>query len=262
LDEENRALPLGQLSEAKVNTTSGVTVNPKPAHKPAIEEKHEHIHGRGIISSIALGITDGLVTNLAFLAGFAGARYSIGIIQFAGLAAMIAGAVSMFFGGFLAARSEQDLYHADASREAQEIEAEPEEERQELKTLYMEKGLTGAEADMVVERIASDKKIWLKDLLTHELHIHEEKLESPFKIGLAISQSFLAGAFVPLSIYFLPLAGPTLTIGSVLISLIFLFAAGAWKGQIAKRRVWRGGIEMLVVGALASLMLYVIGTLI
>ncbi len=224
-------------------------------------ELHDHIQGRGLISYVALGLTDGLVTNLAFLAGFAGGNYDVSIIRFAGIAAMLAGTVSMFFGGYLAARSERDLYRADAVREAKEIEHEPEEERNELKSFYVSKGLTQGEADLIVNRIASDKKIWLQDLLTHELHINEEKLENPYKLGMVTGLSFLAGAFVPLSIYFFPLLRTQAVITSISVSLTFLFIAGMWKGQLANRKVWKAGLEMLGIGTTASLLLYLIGTI-
>jgi vacuolar iron transporter family protein len=233
----------------------------KPGEVPKIKEIHSHIRGRGLISSIALSLSDGLVTNLAFLTGFAGGAASLDIIRFAGITVMSAGAVSMFFGGLLAARSETELFEADAKREMSEIEQEPEEERTELKSFYLEKGLTSQEADIVVKRITSDKRKWLEDLLIHELHLHAARLENPAKIALAMGLSFLAGAFIPIIPYLL-LAKPSAIIPSVVLSLVFLFGAGLWKGRISKAHVIRNGLEMLGIGAAASLILYLIGSLI
>src|SRR5438132_9228335 len=86
-------------------------------------ERHKHIRARSYIGSSALGVSDGLVTNLAFLSGFAGAASDsqFHLIQIAGIASMLAGAISMFFGGVLAGRSEYELFQADARREAGEI---------------------------------------------------------------------------------------------------------------------------------------------
>lgn len=225
------------------------------------KEKHQHIRGRDLISSSALGLADGLVTNLAFLTGFGGAESSIGVIRFAGVAAMLAGAVSMFFGGILSARSELDLFRADSAREAFEIENEPEEELDELKTLYMDKGLTEAEAETVVARVSADKEKFLEDMLINELHIHKSHLESPCKIGAVIGLSFLVGAFVPLFPYLLGATKSASTAASVVFSLAFLFAAGAWKGRIVHRGVWRSGLETMLVGAVAAGTLFAIGTL-
>ncbi len=224
-------------------------------------EKHRHIRARGLIASSALGLSDGLITNLAFLTGFAGAVSNLDLIRFAGIASMLAGAVSMLFGGILAARSELDLFKADSKREAFEIDKEPDEERWELKNLYMRKGLTENEADTVVSKITSDKKRWLEDMLIHELHLHRSSLEDPVKVGIVIGLSFLLGAFVPLSPYLVLSAKSTSVIVSVTIALGFLFAAGFWKGLVVSRRAWKSGLETLALGATASAILYVLGTL-
>jgi len=224
------------------------------------QEKHHHIRGRGLISSSALGLSDGLVTNLAFLTGFAGAVDTVDLIRFAGIAAMLAGTVSMFFGGILGARSELDLFHADARREAFEIENEREEEVLELKTLYRDKGLTEAEAEMVVARVSADKERFLEDMLVNELHIHRSHLEKPYKVGLVIGLSFLLGASVPLVPYYLGTDKAVSVVGSVASSLAFLFVAGAWKGRIVDRDAWRSGLETLMVGAFAAAILFAIGS--
>ena len=145
---------------------------------------------------------------------------------------MIAGAVSMFFGGILAARSEFDLFRADSKREAYEIENEREEEIMELRELYMEKGLTAQEADSVVARVSANKDRFLEDMLVNELRIHSSHLENPYKLGVAIGLSFLVGALVPLLPYYLTGMKEQALAASVIFSLAFLFSAGAWKGRI------------------------------
>jgi predicted membrane protein (TIGR00267 family) len=222
-------------------------------------EKHKHIRWRGLVSSAALGLSDGLITNLAFLSGFGGAVASVGLIRFAGMASMLAGATSMFFGGVLSARSESALYEADSKREAYEIENEPEEEKAEMFDLYREKGLTEEEADMVVSRVSSDRVRFLEDLLLNELHISKSTLESPFRVGAAIGLSFLVGAFVPLAPYYLFSLKTSAVIASAILSSAFLFAAGVWKGRIAKKSVWKSGAETLLVGAVAAALLFLIG---
>src|SRR5260370_39938388 len=92
-------------------------------------EIHKHIRARSYIGGSALGVSDGLVTNLAFLSGFAAIESGIHLVRIAGIASMLAGAISMFFSGILAGRSEYELFQADKKREEGEIEAEPEEEK-------------------------------------------------------------------------------------------------------------------------------------
>ena len=223
-------------------------------------ERHKHIRARGYIGSSALGISDGLVTNLAFLSGFAGATNNLPLIRFAGIASMLAGAISMFFGGLLAERSEYELYQADAKREAGEIEQEPEEEKSELRNFYVAKGLSQDEAGKVVETIASDKEKFLEDILIHELHEHRTRLENPFKMGGVIGLSFLVGALIPLVPFLLLNSRDSSILAAALVSPLFLFAVGVWKGRIVGRKLWRSGIETLLIGVIASAAVYLIGS--
>jgi len=236
---------------------------PQPSRetKGKIEEKHKHIPARGLISKLALGLTDGVVTNVAFLAGFAGAIQSLQFIRLAGVASMLAGAVAMFFGGLSSARADEDLFREDARRELNEIESEPEEERQELKSFYLGKGLTAEESEIVVRRITKDKKKWLDDLLMHELHLHKEELDNPLKVAGVIGLSFLVGAFVPLCGYLFAMQKSLGIELSVSFSLIFLFLLGGWKGKLAGRKFLRAGLEMFLIGAAASATLFLIGSL-
>lgn len=233
--------------------------NPISPDKPI--EKHQHIRGRGTIRDLMLGLSDGVITNVAFLAGFSGAIENLHVIRLAGAAAMLAGAVSMFFGGLVAARSENDLFRADSMREFEEINLEPEEEKQELRTFYLEKGLTEEESELVVNRITANKTKWLEDLLMHELHISKEKRERPIRVATIIGLSFLIGAFVPLLGFLVSGNKFSAIVTSVVMSLAFLFVTGGLKGRISGRRFWAAGLEMLLIGGGAAALLYVIGTL-
>jgi vacuolar iron transporter family protein len=223
-------------------------------------EIHKHIRARGYIGSSALGVSDGLVTNLAFLSGFAGATSNFDLIRIAGAASMLAGAISMFFSGVLAWRSEYELFQADARREAGEIEEEPEEEKAELRNFYVDKGLSKAQANEIVEQIASDKSKFLEDILMHELHVHKARLPNPFKMGGVIGLSFLVGALIPLTPFLiLPSRIDSLVVAAIL-SPVFLFFVGAWRGRVVGRRIWKTGIETLVIGLSASVIVYLIGS--
>jgi vacuolar iron transporter family protein len=256
---EGLSRPFSLMAEERDPASAARTPAEGAVHE-AYVERHPHIAGRGLISASALGLADGLVTNLAFLTGFSGAVASDSLIRFAGLAAMLAGTVSMLFGGILSARSEHDLFRADSKREEYEMEHETEEEKLELKWIYMDKGLTEQEADMVVARLLTNKKKFLEDMLTNELHVHEHNLQSPFKLGAVIGLSFLIGSVVPLAPYYLVSARSAAISVSVAVSLVFLFAAGEWKGRIVKRKPLRSGLETLLIGAVAAGILYLIGS--
>ena len=223
-------------------------------------EIHKHIPGRGLVSSSALGLVDGLVTNLSFLSGLAGGVSSMDFIRFAGVAAVLAGAVSMFFGGILSSRSEHELFAADSRREAYEIRHERAEEISELKELYRKKGLSEDEATMVVTRIAEDEDKFLEDLLANELHVHESTLQSPYLTGMVLGLSFLVGAAVPVIPYYIFSVKASSAYLSVALSLAFLFCAGAWRGRLVQKSPWKSGAETLLIGAVAGALLFAIGT--
>jgi len=251
-------------ARAEIRNRHGVPVlnrrNSMAQLRQVPREIHKHIRARSYIGGSALGVSDGLVTNLAFLSGFAAIESGrISLIQVAGLASMLAGAISMFFSGVLAGRSEYELFQADKKREAGEIEQEPEEEKGELRAFYVAKGLTPEEAEKIVGRIASNKEKFLEDILMHELHVHQAKLSNPIKMGGVIGLSFLVGALIPL-VPFLLLTTVTLALlGSALTSALFLFLVGAWKGRVVGRKPWRSGLETFLIGAAAASILYLIG---
>ncbi|MEM3186394.1 MAG: VIT1/CCC1 transporter family protein [Conexivisphaerales archaeon] len=223
-------------------------------------EIHPHIRGRDVVSDIALGLSDGLVTNLAFLTGFAGASSNITILRIAGVAAVLAGTVSMFFGGLLKARSEKELYQADSRREMQEIEAEPDEEKEELVNFYIKKGLSRQQSVEVVEKITENKQEWLKDMLLHELHLHKDQLKSPYRVASVIGLGFLVGSLVPFLPYLVLQSKEQAIEVSVFISLFFVSVAGGWKGKLTGR-IAKSALETTAVAALASGILYLIGRL-
>src|SRR5437899_12346408 len=221
-------------------------------------EIHKHIRARSYIGGSALGVSDGLVTNLAFLSGFAAFESNIHLVRIAGVASMLAGAISMFFSGILAGRSEYELFQADKKREAGEIEEEPEEEKGKLRDFYIAKGLTLEEAERIVGRIASNKEKFLEDILMHELHVHQTRLENPFKMGGVIGLSFLVGALIPLVPFLLFNSKDSSILAAALVSPVFLFAVGVWKGRIVGRKLWGSGLETLFIGVIASGVVYLI----
>lgn len=166
----------------------------------------------------------------------------------------------MFFGGVMAGRSEYELYQADARREGEEIEQEPEEEKEELRDFYIAKGLNKDQAEKIVDQIASNKANFLEDILMHELHVNKVQLSNPLKTGAVIGLSFLAGAFIPLAPFLLFQTRTASLVGAGLISPIFLFGVGAWRGRVVGRKIWRTGLETLLIGVAAAGILYLIGS--
>src|SRR4029077_17493485 len=124
----------------------------------------EEWHGGGVesIRNVIYGVNDGLTATLGVLAGVGGASIAPRVVLIGGLSAMVASGVSMAGGAYLSSKSQREVYEGQLAREAAEIEAMPELERAELVKIYRSKGLTPSEAETIVGRIISDKKVWLE----------------------------------------------------------------------------------------------------
>jgi predicted membrane protein (TIGR00267 family) len=225
------------------------------------KEIHEHTKGRGIMSNLILGIGDGMIVSLAFLTGVALNGVDLRILIITGASAVISNTVSMFFSGLLAKRTEIDLFNADYKRELYEIEYEPEEEKQEMMDIYRKKGLSAAESKRLVAKITKNKHGWLEDMLLNELHIHKDMLGSPILAGATIGLAALIGGIVPLAPYVFVSSLQSAIYTSVAIALLSLFVVGAIKGHVTKRNMLFSGLEILVVGIVAALIVFGIGKL-
>jgi VIT1/CCC1 family predicted Fe2+/Mn2+ transporter len=231
--------------------------------KQAGDERHPHLPARKIIDRVVLGGTDGIIESLAATSGLNGARQSFVIILLAGFAFATAGAVSMFFSNFLSRRTEQESLRLDIEREKMEIETEPEEEKRELETLLKNEGYNQKEVDVILKRVMRDKDMWLRVQLRHELHLDANELESSsLKKSFPPGIAFFVGALIPLAPYLAPLQPTIVLLVSVGLSLVALFLTGSSKFLAIRKLSLSSGLEMALVGAIASALLFVVGRLI
>jgi Uncharacterized membrane protein len=114
-----------------------------------------------LIREFVFGINDGLVTTVGFIAGVTGALINIKIVIMSGSAEIIAGTVSMFFGAYLASKSQNEFYQKEINREMREIKENPGHEIEEIYEIYQDKGFTEAEIDPIVKKLMSAKKCFL-----------------------------------------------------------------------------------------------------
>ena len=216
------------------------------------------------LADAVLGATDGVVTTFAVVAGAAGAQLSSGIVLIMGFANLLADGFSMAVGNYLGARSQQDFWHEERSREIWEIEQIPHAEREEIYRLYQRKGFEGEALEHIVETITSDKKRWLDEMMREELGIQEERI-APFTSGLVTFAGFVFAGFLPLLSYVLAFFNPDLLPSAFPISLgltaIALFGVGAARRLMTRRSWWQSGLEILGVGGLAAACAFVVGYL-
>ena len=142
--------------------------------KEISEPRHlePHLKESSAIRDFVFGFGDGVNTSLGISAGIGGADVSSDLIILAALVAMFTGAKAMAVQNYLAVKSQRELLNSEIKREIWEIENRPEDERQEIEDIYKAKGFSGKELEMIVNKITSDKKVWLDTMLNEELNLN------------------------------------------------------------------------------------------
>jgi VIT1/CCC1 family predicted Fe2+/Mn2+ transporter len=226
------------------------------------ERNEEHITGGGKIRSAILGLNDGLISTFTLLVGIAAATLvSTGgnlIVLLTGVAAMVSGAISMGLGEYISSKSEFNYIKNEIKKEKAEIRLFPEEEKEEVRSIFENMGFEGSNLDACVETITSNEEIWINFLIKSELGLDEP--ESPIIGAVLTFFSFVAGAFIPLFPYFLNLGIFSLIISSV-ISFGLLFIVGMLKTKITGEARLKSGFEMVLIGLIAFITSYFIGLL-
>jgi VIT1/CCC1 family predicted Fe2+/Mn2+ transporter len=213
----------------------------------------------GWIGDAIYGVNDGLGAIFGIVSGVSGATLGNSKwVLLSGLAGMIASALSMGSGAYLAAKSEREIYEAELKREREAIEMNGPEARELLSLYYQVKGIPRDDADHVVEHMAEDTGQFTRALAAERLNMTEEGLSKPFVSAWSGALSTAVGAFIPILPFFF-MSGYPAVIVSAIISLLAHFAVGAAKSLITVRSWWASGLEMTLVGALEGAATYVIG---
>jgi VIT1/CCC1 family predicted Fe2+/Mn2+ transporter len=223
-----------------------------------------HIKESSYIRDLVFGFGDGVNTSLGIVSGVGGAAVAADIVILAALIGMFTGAKAMAVQNYLAVKSQREILEAEIKREQYEIENLPERERQEIEDIYWAKGFRGDELNKIVNKITSNKDVWLKTMLTEELGLNLEILGNPLKGAFAMFGAFLLGGILPILPYFVVKTGlisSGIAIGMAIgLSLVSSFIVGAIKARLAKKNWVKGGIEMAGLGTGIALVGYGIGS--
>ncbi len=213
------------------------------------------------IGDAIYGVNDGLGAIFGIVSGVSGATAGDSkYVLLAGLSGLIASALSMGSGAYLAAKSEREIYHAELAREREAIQMNGPEARELLSLYYQVKGLPEEDAQHMVEHIASDPEQLLRALAGERLGTSEEALSNPMVSASSGALSTAVGAAIPIIPFFF-MNGLEAVIAAAIISLAAHFAVGAAKSLITVRSWWSSGLEMTAVGALEGAVTYGIGIL-
>ena len=224
--------------------------------------QEEHITGGGKIRSIILGLNDGLISTFTLLVGVAAATLAStgnnAIVILTGFAAMVSGAISMGLGEYISSKSEYHYIKNELKKEKAEIELFPEEEKEEVREIFEKMGIKGQTLDSCVESITSNKKVWIDFLTKSELGLEEP--ENPILGAILTFFAFVFGSFLTLFAYLFNIGFLSLVLSSI-VSFSMLLIVGALKTKITGENKIRSGLEMLLIGIVAFIASYGIGTL-
>jgi VIT1/CCC1 family predicted Fe2+/Mn2+ transporter/rubrerythrin len=213
----------------------------------------------GWIGDAIYGVNDGLGAIFGIVSGVSGATLGNSkFVALAGMVGMIASALSMGSGAYLAAKSEREIYEAEYSRERQAVEYNEPEAREILSLSYQVHGLPAEEAKHFVDQLARDKTQLVRALARERLNTTEEGLRDPLTSAVSGALSTALGALIPVVPFFF-LNGYPAVISAAVISLLAHFAVGAAKSLITIRPWWSSGLEMTFVGAIEGIVTYLIG---
>ena len=213
----------------------------------------------GFLRNVVYGFNDGLTANFGLVAGVIGAAVvnQHQAVVVAGVAGLIADALSMGSSGYLASKSEREVYDYEISMEKTEVELMPEIERDELAVIYEAKGMDRESAHSLATQIMADPALMLKEQVQEELKIGEYAM-SPLREGWLTGLATAFGAAIPV-FPFLIWTGTTAIVISFALSMLSHFLVGAARSVFTGRGAFRSGLDMFVVGIGVALVGYFVG---
>jgi VIT1/CCC1 family predicted Fe2+/Mn2+ transporter len=262
-DDKDYHLELGLLVNERYSAPVGAdSINAKAALEELLSKRS---HGRkqpaSWIGDAIYGVNDGLGSIFGIVSGVSGATAGDSkYVLLAGLAGLIASALSMGSGAYLAAKSEREIYHAEVTREREAIQMDGVGASELLSLYYQARGFPKGQADHTVMHIARDPDLLLGTLARERLGTSEEALSKPWVSASSGALSTAIGAAIPIIPFFF-MHGIEAVIAAAVISLAAHFAVGAAKSLITVRSWWSSGFEMTVVGALEGAVTYSTGVL-
>ncbi len=212
----------------------------------------------GWLRAAVLGANDGIVSTASLIVGVAAASAATSEVLIAGVAGLVAGAMSMAAGEYVSVSSQSDTEQADLAREGAELSAQPEFERQELTSLYTERGVEPDLARQVADQLMA------KDALgahaRDELGISEVTAARPIQAALTSAATFAVGAAMPLAMVLL-MPRALLVAGVSIASLVFLALLGGIGARAGGANVFRATLRVTFWGALAMALTAGIGAI-
>ena len=217
-----------------------------------------HFKATDTVRDVIIGMSDGLTVPFALAAGLSGAVDHSSIIVIAGMAEIVAGAISMGLGGYLAAQNDADHYYSELAREYREVKEVPEKEKQEVSESLKEYGLTDTEIDPVLKSFEKNHDMWVKFMMRNELKLEEPHPRRALWSALTIAVSYIVGGAVPLAPYFFIVNPHEALLVSASVTLGALAVFGYAKSRFVGVNPWKGALRTAIIGSIAAAAAYFI----
>jgi VIT1/CCC1 family predicted Fe2+/Mn2+ transporter len=229
----------------------------RDAPPPAEDVDHHHADvSGGWLRPAVFGAMDGLVTNIALIAGVGGGGVSAHNVILTGFAGLVAGAISMGLGEYTSVRTQNDQVSYELAKERRELERNPAGEAEELANTWIGRGLPPELARQVAVAVGSNPDEALRLHAQEELGVNPSEQPSPWVAAISSFLCFSGGALVPLVPY---LAGATQLWLALVVGGAGLFVAGALTARFTNRTWYLSGLRQLVLGLAAAGATFLIG---
>lgn len=218
------------------------------------------------LEEFVYGATDGAVTTFAVVAGVVGASLSPSIVLILGFANLLADGFSMAVGNYLATKARREYIEKARRKEEWEIVNKVDQERQEVRDIYANKGFKDDLLEDIVRIITSRRKVWVDTMMREELGLIEDG-RRPRDAAITTFAAFNAVGLIPLLPFTILYAVGSITsvddafVYSVGFTAAAFFLIGIVKGRIVQRPLLRSGLSTLSIGAIAAAVAYVVGYL-
>ncbi len=223
---------------------------------PATPHVEKHFTGSETVRDVVIGMADGLTVPFALAAGLSAAVSSTKIIATAGMAEIVAGAIAMGLGGYLAARTDQEHYESEERREFAEVDTLRDREIAEVETILKQYGLEGDPLRSVVGAITSDRKRWVDFMMRFELGMERPNPKRAPISAATIGASYLVGGLIPLAPYLVSSNIDVAFRASIVLTGVALLVFGAVKGRLTGMNVLKSSLQTGAVGGLAAAAAY------
>ena len=248
------------VTESDVGTSSAEALDPGGGGSPHDEHHHRDVQG-GTARAAVFGVSDGLVSNVGLILGVAGANPAPSIVRLAGLAGLVAGAISMAAGEYNSMRVQAELLERELELERIELRRNPEYETAELAEVYRSRGMAPEQARELAETVMSDPEVALEAHAREELGLDPEQLGSPLGAAAWSFASFSFGALVPLVPWFVG-SGLVATLASLVAAVALAVAVGIAIARFTGRPALRTAARQVVFTVVPAALTYAVGALV